>query len=205
MMVRRLILIALIAVAASSCSVLRGLRMDGPNGPGLYSFEKRDHEMAARGERAFSFPEGRRADWIDTLHFYAVKVGGKQYTLPEAMEFRSSSQGVMIFQHDSLVYERYMGSMTPDRLATVFSVSKSITSLLCGIAVDEGYIRSIDDPVTDYIPELLKKDPHWQRLTVRHVLDMRKGRQRRRYPLLCNEQRHQSLPQEGRRCPEVGG
>lgn len=175
MMVRRLIFIALIAVAASSCSVLRGLRMDGPNGPGLYSFEKRDHEMVVRGERAFSFPEGRRADWIDTLHFYAVKVGGKQYTLPEAMEFKSSSQGVMIFQHDSLVYERYMGSMTPDRLATVFSVSKSITSLLCGIAVDEGYIRSIDDPVTDYIPELLKKDPHWQRLTVRHLLDMQSG------------------------------
>ncbi len=60
-MVRRLILIALIAVAASLCSVLRGLRMDGPNGPGLYSFEKRDHEMVVRGERAFSFPEGLRA------------------------------------------------------------------------------------------------------------------------------------------------
>jgi CubicO group peptidase (beta-lactamase class C family) len=60
-------------------------------------------------------------------------------------------------------------------LATVFSVSKSITSLLCGIAVDEGYIKSIDDPVTDYLPELKKKDKMWQKLTIRHLLDMRSG------------------------------
>ena len=174
-MVRRLIYMALIVVAASSCSVLRGLRLDGPYGPHCFSFENRDYETVARGGQTFSFPTGRRADWIDTLHFYAVKVGGKQYTLQEAMDFKPASQGVMIFHRDSLVYERYWNNMSGDRLATVFSVSKSITSLLCGIAVDEGYIRSIDDPVTDYIPELLKKDPHWQRLTVRHLLDMRSG------------------------------
>ena len=174
-MIRKLSILALIAVSASSCSVLRGLRLDGPGGPNCFSFENRDYETVARGEQSFSFPAGRRADWIDTLHFYTVNGRDGQYTLPEALEFRSTSQGVMIFHRDSLVYDRYWGEMTADRLATVFSVSKSITSLLCGIAVDEGCIRSIDDPVTDYIPELLKKDPHWQRLTVRHLLDMQSG------------------------------
>lgn len=51
----------------------------------------------------------------------------------------------------------------------------TITSLLCGIAVDEGYIKSIDDAVTDYLPELKKEDPQWQKLTIRHLLDMRSG------------------------------
>lgn len=46
---------------------------------------------------------------------------------------------------------------------------------MCGIAVDDGYIRSIDDAVTEYIPELKKKDPMWQRLTIRHLLNMQSG------------------------------
>lgn len=82
---------------------------------------------------------------------------------------------MLIIQNDSIIYEKCVGDITTDRLATVFSVSKSITSLLCGIAVDEGYIKSIDDPVTDYLPELKKKDKMWQKLTIRHLLDMRSG------------------------------
>ena len=35
--------------------------------------------------------------------------------------------------------------------------------------------KSIDDAVTDYLPELMKKDPMWQKLTIRHLLDMRSG------------------------------
>ena len=65
--------------------------------------------------------------------------------------------------------------MAADKIAGVFSVTKSITSLLCGIAVDEGYIKSINDAVTDYLPELKKEDPQWQKLTIRHLLDMRSG------------------------------
>ena len=78
------------------------------------------------------------------------------------MESASTTQGWFIIHNDSIVYEKYCGDFTADRLATIFSVSKSITSLLCGIAVDDGYIRSIDDPVTDYLPELKKKDPMWR-------------------------------------------
>ena len=39
----------------------------------------------------------------------------------------------------------------------------------------EGYIKSVDDVVTDYLPELKKKDPMWQKLTIRHLLNMRSG------------------------------
>ena len=42
----------------------------------LHCPDRLDGELA-RGAQAFSFPAGKRADWIDTLHFYAVKVGGK--------------------------------------------------------------------------------------------------------------------------------
>ena len=160
----------------SSCSVLRGLRTDGKNGPGMYSYEGRELDTIARGTETFRFAESDKyAAWLDTLHFYTEGSIKEPMTLVESIEKTQGSQGVVIIQNDTIVFERYWGSLTADRLATVFSVSKSVTSLLCGIAVDEGYIKSIDDPVTDYIPELKKKDPHWQRLTVRHLLDMRSG------------------------------
>lgn len=160
----------------SSCSVLRGLRTDGKNGPGMYSYEGRLLDTIARGPKTFRFAESDKyAVWLDTLHFYTQGSIKEPMTLVESIETSQGSQGVLIIQNDTIVFERYWGSLTADRLATVFSVSKSVTSLLCGIAVDEGYIKNIDDPVTDYIPELKKKDPHWQRLTVRHLLDMRSG------------------------------
>ena len=46
---------------------------------------------------------------------------------------------------------------------------------MCGIAVKEGKIRSIDDCVTDYVPELRNADEHFQRLTIRHLLNMQAG------------------------------
>lgn len=160
----------------SSCSVLRGLRTDGVNGPGIYSYEGRLLDTIARGPEPFRFAESDKyAAWLDTLHFYTEGPIKEPMTLVESIETSRGSQGVLIIQNDTIVFERYWGTLTADRQATVFSVSKSVTSLLCGIAVDEGYIKSIDDPVTDYIPELREKDQRWQRLTVRHLLDMRSG------------------------------
>lgn len=82
---------------------------------------------------------------------------------------------MLIIQNDSVVYEKYTGEMAADKIAGVFSVTKSVTSLLCGIAVDEGYVKSVDDAVTEYIPELKQRDSLWQKLTIRHLLDMRSG------------------------------
>ena len=160
----------------TSCAVVRGYVADGLYGPTLYSFEQRAHDTVANGEEAFRFPVAtERADWIDTLHFFTQPYYCENITLLEAMNGKTQTQGVLIIHDDSIIYEHYWGEFSADRLATVFSVSKSITSLLCGIAVDEGYIHSIDDPVTRYLPELAKRDPMWERLTIRHLLDMRSG------------------------------
>ena len=169
------IFLALCAIFLSSCSIMRGLRTDGKNGPDIFSFEQREVDTIANGEYTFRFPVGKRADWIDTTHFANTPHPCEYMTFLEAFAKESTTQGLLVIHNDSIVYERYWGDFSADRMATIFSISKSITSLMCGIAVDDGYIRSIDDPVTDYLPELKKKDPRWQRLTIRHLLDMRSG------------------------------
>ena len=160
----------------SSCSIIRGYRADGLDGPNIFSFEHHVHDTVPNGDQVFRFKVAEsRADWIDTLHFYNEKPNKVNLTFREAMWDKSKTQGIMIIHDDEIVYEMYRGDFTADRLATVFSVSKSITSLLCGIAVDEGYIESIDDPVTKYLPELKGRDPRWEKLTIRYLLCMFSG------------------------------
>ena len=171
--------LALIIVAAftlASCSIVRGYRADGKSGPDIYSFEHHIHDTIDNGAHPFRFPYAKQqASWIDTLHFFNQGKHYKNTTLQEAVTGKTDTQGVLIIQNDSIIYEKYWGDISSDRMATVFSVSKSITSLLCGIAVDEGRIKNVDDVVTDYLPELKKRDPMWQRLTIRHLLDMQSG------------------------------
>ena len=170
------ITVALCALYLSSCAIIRGYRADGLNGPNIFSFEHCEHDTIAKGETSFQFPVATKGtDWLDTMHFYNEPPRCVNMTFEEAIKDASRTQGVMIIHNDSIVYEKYWGDFSADRMATIFSVSKSITSLLCGIAVDEGYIESIDDPVTKYLPELKKKDPKWERLTIRHLLNMESG------------------------------
>lgn len=173
----QLFTISTCSLIITSCAIIRGYKADGASGPTSYSFEHHVHDTIANGPTAFSFPyASQQAEWIDTLHFFTQPPAYKKpRTLWQALGGKTDTQGVLIIQNDSIIYEKCVGDITTDRLATVFSVSKSITSLLCGIAVDEGYIKSIDDPVTDYLPELKKKDKMWQKLTIRHLLDMRSG------------------------------
>lgn len=160
----------------SSCTIIRGYIADGAYGPTSFSYEKQLKDTIVNHADVFIFdrPENQ-ADWIDTLHFFNQ---GRMYsntTMWEAIGPKTETQGVLIIQNDSIVYEKCIGEMAVDKIAGVFSVTKSVTSLLCGIAVDEGAVKSIDDPVTDYLPELMSKDPLWQKLTIRHLLDMRSG------------------------------
>ena len=168
-------MLAVCALAVSSCSIFRALKTDGKDGPTVYSYKKRQVDTIATGDLAFQFPVGKHAEWLDTLHFLNNQPYGDSMTFTEVMNTKGKDQAVLIIHNDSIVYEKYLGDYSADHMATIFSITKSITSLLCGIAIDDGYIHSVDDPVTDYLPELKKEDPMWQELTIRHLLDMRSG------------------------------
>ncbi|MBR4402785.1 MAG: serine hydrolase [Flavobacteriales bacterium] len=122
----------------------------------------------------FVFPEKPQEDRVlDTMKISYGK--GRKMSLTSGMDTINVAQAIVVVQNDSIIYENYKGWLGRDTRSVVFSVSKTITSLLCGIAIDEGYIKSVQDPVTDYIPELVKKDTMFRHLTIEHLLDMRAG------------------------------
>jgi CubicO group peptidase (beta-lactamase class C family) len=80
----------------------------------------------------------------------------------------------IVIKDDKILYEKYFGYQR-DSINTSFSMAKSITSALIGIAIDEGLIASVDDPITKYIPELKQKDPRFNNITIKNLLTMSSG------------------------------
>lgn len=87
----------------------------------------------------------------------------------------TDTRALLVVQHDRLVYEWYAGGVDPDDRQTSFSAAKSFVSTLVGIAVDEGLIDSVEDPVTTYVPELAERDPRFADITLRDLLTMSSG------------------------------
>ena len=87
----------------------------------------------------------------------------------------SGTTAFLVIHEDKLVYERYFNGYDESSLNTSFSMAKSFASALVGIAIDEGYIKSVNEPITNYIPELLKKDKRFESITIRNLLTMSSG------------------------------
>ncbi len=81
----------------------------------------------------------------------------------------------VVIRNDSVLFEKYYNGYNRNQIMNVFSISKSVTSLLVGLAIEDGYIQSITDPITKYIPELLTGDAKFQELTIEDLLNMRSG------------------------------
>jgi CubicO group peptidase (beta-lactamase class C family) len=79
----------------------------------------------------------------------------------------------LVLKDDSILYEEYWDGYNADSYSGSFSMAKSIVSVLVGIAIDEGEIKSIDQKVSDFIPEY--REGLNAELTIRHLLTMSAG------------------------------
>jgi CubicO group peptidase (beta-lactamase class C family) len=97
---------------------------------------------------------------------------GQTFTLDDYFK-RTDVLGFLVLKDGRVVLERYLhGTGAADRYLSM-SVSKSIVSVLFGVAVDEGRIASIDEPVRKYLPRL--GDGGYRDVTIRNVLNMASG------------------------------
>lgn len=108
---------------------------------------------------------------LDTL---PLMVNKKRKTLTEILE-QSETTAFLVIKNDSIRYENYFNGYTRESINTTFSVAKSITSLMVGIALDEGKLSSLNDPITTYLTELRKMDTQYDKVTINSLLNMRSG------------------------------
>lgn len=81
--------------------------------------------------------------------------------------------GLLVIKNGNIVYERYGLGNDEDSLWVSFSVAKSVVSMLVGAAIQDGYIKSVDEKVTDYLPRL--KGSSYDQVTIKNLLQMASG------------------------------
>jgi CubicO group peptidase (beta-lactamase class C family) len=101
-----------------------------------------------------------------------VPVSGTSTDLNEFLR-ESDTIAFLILKNDRLIFEQYEQGHTASTLSQSFSMAKSFTSILVGKAIADGYIQSVQQPVTDFIPELA--DNGFSDVTIAHLLTMTSG------------------------------
>jgi len=81
--------------------------------------------------------------------------------------------GLIVIRNDSVLYEKYREGAGPKTKWINFSVAKSVTSLLYGAAIQDGYIQSLDQKVTQFLPELTGSV--YDSVSLRTLLQMSSG------------------------------
>lgn len=87
----------------------------------------------------------------------------------------SYTYSFLVIKNDSILYEKYFGGIDTGTLQPSFSVAKSFISTLVAIAFEEGKIKDLQEPITNYIPFLLKNNKSFSNITIQHLLDMSSG------------------------------
>jgi CubicO group peptidase (beta-lactamase class C family) len=129
-------------------------------------------------ERIFKTNVVKRGDHVHPLPAAGKPIApawdhdGKPWTIDSYMAAYRVS-GLLVVKDGKIVLEKYGLGRKPTDRWTSFSVAKSLTSTLVGAAIQDGKIKSIDDPVTRYIPEL--KGSAYEGVSVRQMLMMSSG------------------------------
>lgn len=124
------------------------------------------HHVIKRGGPVSELPRAIRK--LDVTYSFA----GVRHSLNDLLA-RSRTQGFLVIKDGKIVDERYFNGADEQSKFTSWSVAKSFTSTLVGLLLADGKIKTIDDPVTNYLPEL--KGSGYDGVPVRDLLEMSSG------------------------------
>lgn len=149
---------------------MRGVFLGYPDHKDIHRFPSNPIEA---GEDCFQFHQDansvmesfRVTDWSSGTPYF-VKLDELNASRPV--------RSMLVIRNDTLLYSFYGQNTTADDFNPSYSIAKSYTSALIGIAIAEGKIGSVHDKVVDYLPEL-KDRPGSDKLEVEHLLNMTSG------------------------------
>jgi CubicO group peptidase (beta-lactamase class C family) len=124
-------------------------------------------DVVKANHAAPALPEAR----VD-LSQVTYEVNGRTRTVEEYM--KSGSTNAIAFLHNGqYIYDDYQNGFNSNTRAHMWSVTKSVTTALVGIAVAEGLVDSIHDPITRYIPDA--SETVWEGVSIEDLLQMESG------------------------------
>jgi len=157
-------------LSTSTSLVARGIMWGDSDAGDLYRFPTR--QMQAGTDPVFFEPATE--DILSQLPVTAEALQAEKMPFATLLE-KTNATAFIVLRGDQLLYEGYFNGSGRESIQASFSAAKSFTSTLIGIALKEGFIRNLDDPITDYLPELLDRNPLFGKITIRHLLTMTSG------------------------------
>ena len=130
-------------------------------------FPDRTIEKSANPYQYLYKEEARLHDFL-----IAYEADGKKKETPllELLE-NNDTASIIVVHKDVVIYERYLNGYGKDSVNTSFSTVKSLVSLMIGMAMEDGYIKSEEQRISEYIPEFL--DTEFSDITIKNLLTMR--------------------------------
>jgi CubicO group peptidase (beta-lactamase class C family) len=122
--------------------------------------------IVKRGNHVYPLPIGKP---LGNLRFLS---NGRDYDLYDYMSLNRVS-GLLVLKNGKIALERYELGNTKTTRWMSMSIVKSFTASLVGAALQDGYIKSLEDPVITYLPQLASSA--YQGVTIRNLLQMASG------------------------------
>ena len=165
------ILIIICSVFFTACTTFKSIKCGSPSVDTYRNFSV-DTIAAPKTEKNVLITSAERDRYFEESKFSGGRLNSE--TIGEYFARVRGNGALLIVRNDTVLFERYLGNFSQLSPSNIFSITKAVTALLCGIAIDEGYM-SLTDPVTKFITELRDADPLFEELTIEHLLDMRTG------------------------------
>jgi CubicO group peptidase (beta-lactamase class C family) len=162
----KLLVISVFLFIISSCQFGRFIIYNFADINDYKKFPKRDLHA---NNKPFVFPKGRSEGARVPK---GLTINGKEVSIESYLQ-SNKTVAFLIIHDDIIVYEKYFSGYDSASVVPSFSMAKSYTSALIGCAIDDGLIQSVDEPVTNYIPELKKNG--FEKVTIKHLLQMTSG------------------------------
>lgn len=158
-----LVLLNLAIIFTGNVHIYKGLSntyLKGRSGPSINEFDIfENREVKAGNYQAWKKSENYNASKIPTAQ-------EKKFSDLQTVAF-------VVIKNNQLTHEQYWDGYNEDARSNSFSMAKTIVSVLVGIAIDEGKIKNIDQPIGDFLPEFKQGDN--AKITIKHLLTMCSG------------------------------
>ncbi|MFB9864654.1 serine hydrolase domain-containing protein [Rufibacter immobilis] len=155
----------LVSLLFSSCQVGRFIYYNFANITDYKIFPSRP---LTGSSTPFRFPQSSRPSVPNALTAIAPTQQAVEQFLKD-----NKTVAFLVIHRDSIQYERYFNGYEESSTVASFSMAKSVTSMLVGCAVEDGLIKSVEEPLTNYLPQL--KQNGLENVTIRHLLQMTSG------------------------------
>ncbi|MCP4724316.1 MAG: serine hydrolase [bacterium] len=147
--------------------------------------ETSEHTIRIEIQYLYQEPENTGDGWeTSTLTEQSVDLSPINDLMNDITPDLDYLYSILIIRNEKLVFEEYFNGMDRYDANYIASATKSFTSTLIGIAINEGFISSLDEKMMDYFPEFVSQDLDSRKyeITLRQLIKMRSG-----YPLDSNE------------------